>query len=168
MGATPVLGLPWPPDTGVLPDVPYWLQQLAEAVEQKLPRGRVGYGIRTSQAGPVASGAGWVTVASLGATVTLATARKLKIEVAAQATSNLAGTVVGIRIRNATNGGTGGDQTVRIPVDNYGEPIGSVVYDSQPAGTYTYQVQLAWFSGPGSAYLTALPATIAVYDDGPA
>jgi hypothetical protein len=33
MPNTPALSLPYPPPTGVAPDVPYYLQQLAEAVE---------------------------------------------------------------------------------------------------------------------------------------
>ena len=36
MPTTPALALPYPPPTGVAPDVPYYMQQLAEAVEAKL------------------------------------------------------------------------------------------------------------------------------------
>lgn len=36
MPETPLYGLPYPPAVGVAPDVPYYLQQLAEAVEAVL------------------------------------------------------------------------------------------------------------------------------------
>lgn len=168
MGSTAVNGFPYPPETGVLPDVPYWLQQLAEAIEAKMPRGRIASAVIFAQRGPVASGAGYVGVAGLSATFTLATARKITALVFTQATSDKAGTVVGIRVKNTVNGGASGGQTTQIPIDNYGQPLPTIVADTLPAGTWTYQVELAQFGGPGGAFLTAQPATLLVIDDGPA
>lgn len=168
MPNTPEMGFPYPPGTGVPPNVPYWMQQLAASIELKMPRGRLARGIRTAQAGPVAAGAGWVDVASLSASVTIATARELDVFVFAQATSDQAGTSVGIRVRNVTTGGVDGEQTVTIPVANQGAPLATFIAPVENAGTHQYRVQIAQFGGPGGAYLTAKTALIVVNDVGPA
>lgn len=167
MPNTPFFALPYPADTDPN-DVALYLQRLAEAVEAKVPRGRYGHATRTQQAGPVAANAGWVDVAGLSYTVTLTTPRKLRVTVNAQATSDVAGTRVGVRIRNATTGGTTGEQTVSIPYANQGEPLPTSAPLTEAAGTHTFTVQLAHFGGTGGAFLTAQPATLSVSDEGAA
>lgn len=41
MPTTPTLALPYPPPTGVAPDVPYYMQQLAEATEAEVVKVKV-------------------------------------------------------------------------------------------------------------------------------
>lgn len=164
MPSTAFNGFPYP----ALPqqaNVPTDMQALAEQIETKMPRGRLTTAIRSSQAGPVAASAGWVAITGLTQSLTLATARKLDLIFVGQVTSNLAGTIVGCRIWNATTSG-GIEQTTQIPVDNYGMPMPIFVSDVLAAGTYTFQVQMRQYGGPGDAFLTAVPAAFTINDVG--
>lgn len=167
MANTPGMGLPYPPLTGGGSNVPNDLQALAVAIETKFPRGQIGQAIRTTQSGPVAAGAGFVTVAGLSVTVTLQTARILRLQFVGQVTSDVVGTIVAVRIWNRTTSG-GTEQTVQIPVANYGFPMPHMIPTSLPAGTYTFDIQLAQFGGSGGAYLTAHAQTFVIDDVGPA
>ena len=169
MPNTPALGFPYPPGTGVAPDVPKWMRDLAVAIELKMPRGQLAYARRTAQAGPIQPQQSAIAIAGLSLTVTLATARKLKVTFMAQATSNVAGTIVGIGLQNR-NTGELNVNTVQIPVANYGTPIPNMHVTSLPAGSYTFDVMHFNYSLPGfgGSYLTSDPAQHLIEDVGPA
>lgn len=168
MPSTAFNGFPYPALSSQ-PNVPQDMQNLAQQVELKMPRGRLpGFPlVRSSQAGPITSSAGLVVVSGLTATITLSTARKLDLIFAGQATSQTVGTIVGIQIWNATTAG-GVAQTVQIPVANYGQPLAVFVSDTLAAGTYTYNIRLYQSGGTGDAYLTAVPAVFTINDMGAA
>lgn len=166
MATTPGTGLPYPALTGQQPNVPADIQALAVAIETKFPRGKIGYALRSTQAGPVASGSGWVNVSGLGVTVTLQTARTLQCIFQAQATSDVAGTIVGARIWNSTSSG-GKGVTTPIAVANFGQPVAVILNTTLPAGTYVFNIQLAQFGGSGGAYFTVDPQEFMVNDIGP-
>lgn len=168
MPSTAFNGFPYP-SLSSQPNVPQDMQLLAQQLELKMPRGRLpGFPlVRSSQAGPVTAANGSTAVAGLSTTITLSTARKLDVMFAGQATSNIAGTIVGVQIWNATASG-GVAQTVQIPVANYGQPIAVTVCDTLAAGTYTYQIRLYQSGGTGDAYLTAVPAVFTINDVGAA
>jgi hypothetical protein len=160
------MGLPYPPLTGGGSNVPNDIQALAVAMETKFPRGIIGYALRTTQAGPVTSGAGYVTVSGLSITVTLQSSRTLMLNFVGQATSDQAATTVGARIWNRTTSG-GSEQTTVVPTANFGMPLPHMIITNLPSGTYTFDIQLAWYGGSGAAYLTAHPQTFIVVDLGP-
>ena len=134
--------------------MPQDIQNLANDVELKLSGVERGYAERYTTAGPVNSGAGWVTVSGLSITFTLAIARRMTIMFQGQCTSNVAGTVVGTRIYNATT--TFFTPTTKyIPLANFGEGLAIAHRESLGAGTHTFHIQQCQFGGSGGAYLTA-------------
>lgn len=122
---------------------------------------------RLTQAGPVAQAAGWVTVEGLSATFTIPSRRSIKMTFDAEATSNVAGTLVGAGVYNTANQ-QGKHKTVTIGVANNGEPITVIDEQSLNAGSYTVVVRHAWFGGGGSAYLTAQKQLLLIEDMGAA
>src|SRR5690349_11403967 len=89
MPNTPTYSFPYPPPNGVLPDVPYWLQQAMEAVEARLTN-RLPSGLHTTQATiniPVSGSVG----AGAQATVTFPAGRFTSAPRVVVAKSNLPG-----------------------------------------------------------------------------
>jgi len=140
---------------------PLYQQTSSGLVYAAPPGGELGYGSRVSQAGPVTS---VTAVAGLSTTFTLPGARKVQMQATAQATSDVAGTVVGIRLN--VDGGLVNAATVNVVTANNGQFVavrGRMVLGT---GSHTVQVELTRYAGSGGAYLTADLSEIEVTDLG--
>lgn len=164
MPTTTNSGLRYPASSNA-PNIPVDFQNLANDVDSNMPRGEIAYGERFTTAGPASNGAGWVTVSQLQVSVTLASARKVKVTMQGQATSNVAGTTVGTRIINLTTSDYTAITTY-IQTANGGEGIAITLRQSLAAGSYSFAIQQCWFGGGGGAYLTADRSSILVEDIG--
>ena len=154
------------PQGGDATTIAQYFQNLATDVDTVMPGGEAGFAGRYTQAGPVST-SGWVTTSGLTSTFTLLSARKMLIILDLQGTSDAAGTIVGARILNQTNGYWKG-KTITIPTTNFGMALTIITRQALPAGTYTIVGQQAWFGGPGGAYFTADPQELMLFDMGPA
>ena len=167
MPSTPGLGLPYPPRTGVTPNVARDLEALAVALDRAVPRGLISYRRKAAGAGPATKAKNFLTIAGLSQTVTLRTARTLEVMFTGQFTSGTNGTTIGCQVYNRTKG-TGLVVTETVEVAT--RPHQLVNFDVLPlaAGTYTFDVRLVWWGGGGGAHLTGSPSLFSIKDVGPA
>jgi len=140
---------------------PLYQQTASGLVYAAPPGGELGYAFRVSQAGPVVV---VTAIVGLGVNFTLPGARKVLVAATAQATSDVAGTVVGIRLN--VDGGLTNASTVNVVTANNGQFVAVRSRLLLGAGAHTVNLELTRYAGTGGAYLTADPAEVTVTDLG--
>lgn len=138
----------------------------ATGVDGRTPLGTLGYAEATTSQGTITTE---VDLTSLTSTVTVGTARRIRVTVSLEVESSVGNDLAEMRIKESTTP----LQRARLICDtaNQGQTIQRSVVLTPSAGSHTYKVALQRASGTGNVQSTAtsaLPAFILVEDIGAA
>ena len=165
MPTTPTWSFPYPAPSSA-PDVPYDIQQLAEAVEARLKGAWIHLGAATITSSTTINATTAVDVPGLEVTVDVPRANmKLRISL----NMMLKGSVTGDRGIGNINEGSTILQSAQLPAFsgiNTGHQLASFVEVINPSvGSHTYKVQIARLTGTGNVNVSAssgVPAILTV------